>query len=224
MAQVEKKTVKVVVIGGNGTIGKHIAKALKEIKDLNIELVIAARKKGDDVQVAVDISDTKSVADFFKNVKKIDHLIVTCGDAPFGPIAKLTKEDFTKGFASKALGQIDIVLQAAKVDSINDGGSITLTTGILDIAGMPMVSGLSATNGCINSFVKAAATEMPRGIRVNVVSPGLLVETAKMFGTVMRGMRPVEGSDVANGYIRSAFGGITGKVLQVFGPIPPVET
>jgi len=225
MAQSTTKALKIVVIGGNGTIGKHVIKALKEIKDLNIEIVIGGRdnnQKGG--VVAVDIKDTKSVANFFKNVKKIDHLVVVCGDAPFGPISKLTKEDFAQGFQSKAFGQIDVVLQAAKGDSMNDGGSITLTTGILDITAMPLTSGLAAANGCVTGFVRSAATEMPRGIRVNVVSPGLLVDSVSSYGSVLRGIRPVEGSDVANGYIRSMFGGITGKVLECFGPIPPVET
>ena len=59
----------------------------------------------------------------------------------------------------------------------NPGGSITLTTGIL--AEEPIRTGVQAStfNAAIDAFVRAAALEMPRGIRINAVSPGVLVES-----------------------------------------------
>jgi len=219
MAQESTKTLKVVVIGGNGTVGKYIVKALKEAhnpKEGRLEIIIGGRQKTSNVEI--DISDTKSVANLFKTVKKIDHLIVSCGDAVFGPLSKITKEDYAKGLNSKLLGQIDIVLQAVKCDSINENGSITLTSGLADKVPFPMGHGLAAVNGALNSFVKAAATEMPRGIRVNVVSMGVVSDSMAIYGPVTKGLKPVEGADVALAYIRSIYGGISGKVLEVYSP------
>ncbi|ETO23632.1 short chain dehydrogenase, partial [Reticulomyxa filosa] len=212
---------KIVVIGGHGTIGKYIVKALKE-NDKTAEIWIGGRpkkdKKSEERYVDVDISDTKSVESFFSHVKEIDHLIISAGyDGPFGPVSKLTKEDIAKGFNSKAFGQIDVVLQAAKNSSINEKGTITLTTGMLDQLVVPLAAGLSAVNGAVNSFVRAVATEMPRGIRVNAVSPGLLVETVPHFGSVTRGFKPVEGPDVALAYIRSIYSGLSGRIFEVLG-------
>jgi len=218
MAQSTSKSTKIVVIGGNGTIGKYIVKALKEghnSKESTLEIVIGGR--GKDANIDVDISDTKSVSNFFSRVKKIDHLIVCCGTSVFGPLKTITKEDYTKGFGNKVFGQIDIVLQGIKGDSINDHGSITLTTGMVDLVPFPMCHGLGASSGCINAFVKSAATEMPRSIRLNVVSPGLLRDSVPMFGAVMKGVKPVEGPDVALAYVRSIYGGLNGKIFDIGG-------
>jgi len=219
MAQAITKTLKIVVIGGNGTIGKYVVKSLKEghkTTDVRLEILIGGRqKKGNDIEV--DISDTKSVAHFFEHNKKIDHLILCCGDGIFGPLSKMTKEQYTTGFQSKGFGQIDVVLQAVKNDSINDNGSITLTSGFLDRFPAPLVHGLSAINGCLHGFVRSAATEMPRGIRLNIVSPGLLTDSVPMFGPVLRGLKPVDGPDVALGYVRSVYGGLNGKIFEVTG-------
>jgi len=144
-------------------------------------------------------------------------LIVSCGSSVFGPLKTISKEDYAKGFNNKVFGQIDIVLQAAKSDSINDGGSITLTTGMADVVAFPMCHGLGASSGAIHGFVRSAAIEMPRGIRLNVVSPGLLRDSVPVYGGVMRGVKPVEGSDVALVYVRSIYGGLTGKIFEISG-------
>ena len=65
------------------------------------------------------------------------------------------------------------------------------------------------------SFVRAAAVELPRGLRINAVSPGVLLESMADLGPFFRGFQPVPGARVALGYARSVEGGETGKVYAV---------
>jgi NAD(P)-dependent dehydrogenase (short-subunit alcohol dehydrogenase family) len=70
---------------------------------------------------------------------------------------------------------------------LNDGGSITLTSGI--VAEQPIRFGAAAsmTNAAVEGFVRGAAIELQRGVRINVVSPTVLEESLKRmarFSTV----------------------------------------
>lgn len=76
-------------------------------------------------------------------------------------------------------------------------------------------AGASLANGGIEGFVRAAAVELPRGLRINAVSPGVLLESMDNLGPFFRGFQPVPGARVALGYARSVEGGETGKVYAV---------
>ena len=64
---------------------------------------------------------------------------------------------------------------------INDGGSITLTSGVLSREPMRGSVVVSMVNGALESFVKAAALEVD-AFRINVVSPIFVKETMAMMG------------------------------------------
>ena len=61
-------------------------------------------------------------------------------------------------------------------------------------------------NGAIDSFVRAAAIELPRGLRINAISPGVLVESLPSYGPYFRGHEAVPGKRVANAYVKSVEG------------------
>mgnify|MGYP000383270697 CR=1 FL=1 len=113
---------KILLIGGNGTIGKKVAAHLNE----KHEVVIAGRKNAD---VQVDIKDKDSILRMFEQVPLIDAVVCTAGEAKWDNFNDLTEEDFYIGIRSKLMGQINLV-RIGK-DFINSGGSFTLTTGIL---------------------------------------------------------------------------------------------
>jgi hypothetical protein len=81
----------------------------------------------------------------------------------------------------------------------------------------PIRYGASASlvNGAIESFVKAAAIELERGVRINVVSAGVLVESLPVYGEYFRGHEAVPGSRVGNAYVKSVEGRLTGQVFHV---------
>jgi len=212
--QKQKKGLRILVIGGNGVIGKGVVNELKKFAndDRPIEIVIAGRNSG---TIKVDITDSKSIDDMFTNNAKFDHVINTCGDGLFGPVSTYTKQSITNGFLGKAISQMDLVLHAFK--HLKDGGSITLTSGFLDTYFTYGASGAATINCAVNTFARAAALECPRGIRLNAVSPGLLTESIKTYGPYLPGYHAVDSKDCAYAYVRCVFGGINGKAIEIIG-------
>lgn len=150
----------------------------------------------------------------FKEVGKIDALISTTGKAHYTSLETLTPELNRVATESKLLGQINLVLIG--LPYIKDNGSITLTTGIL--MDDPIVTGASAAmaNGGIQAFVKAAALDMPRGIRINTVSPNILEESIGKFGSLFERFEPVPVKRVALAYRNSVFGTQNGETIKVY--------
>ena len=150
---------KIVVIGGNGTIGKHVVNALKD----QHEVVVAGRKSGD---IQVDMANEDSLKQLFKTTGKVDAVVCTAGEAKWERFEQMTEDDFYVGINSKLMGQVNVV-RIAK-DYLNPGGSITLSTGILADDPVYMTTSAAMVNGAIHSFVKAVVLELDM-VRVNVV-------------------------------------------------------
>jgi NAD(P)-dependent dehydrogenase (short-subunit alcohol dehydrogenase family) len=111
------------------------------------------------------------------------------------------------------MGQVNLVMLGLK--HIRDGGSFTLTSGLVNDD--PIREGVSAAmvNGGIEGFVHGAAIGLPRGVRINVVSPTLVEESVPAYGPYFRGTKPVPASDVALGYAKSVEGAQTGRVYRI---------
>jgi len=118
------------------------------------------------------------------------------------------------GIRSKMMGQVNLVRTGQH--HINDNGSITLTTGILADDPVLHTSGAALVNGAIHGFVKAASQELQRGIRLNVVVPGLVADSASSIGYLLPGHNPVPMDKVVNAYVKSIEGGLTGQIYRVF--------
>lgn len=198
---------KILLIGASGTIGKRIVEALSKKHEL-----IKASRKGEDI--AVDITSASSIEEMYKAVENIDAVICAAGPAKFAPLAEMTEEDIYVGIRGKMMGQVNLVRLGQKY--INDNGSFTLTTGIL--ADDPIVgsAAVSLVNGGVNSFVLAAAQELPRGIRINVVCPTLVEDSAEAYGDWFAGFDPASMSRVVNGYVRSVEGKINGRIIKIY--------
>jgi NAD(P)-dependent dehydrogenase (short-subunit alcohol dehydrogenase family) len=111
------------------------------------------------------------------------------------------------------MGQVNLLLIGREF--ANDGASFTFTTGVL--AHDPIRTGTSASlvNGAIDAFVRAAAIELPRGLRVNSISPTVLVEAMDSYAPYFRGFKPVAGAEVALAYAKSVEGLQTGQTYRV---------
>jgi NAD(P)-dependent dehydrogenase (short-subunit alcohol dehydrogenase family) len=103
-------------------------------------------------------------------------------------------------------------LALAAQHHLNAGGSITLTSGI--VSAQPIRDGANATavNHALEGFVRAAALELPRGIRVNVVSPPWVSETLEKMGQSPSGGVPAV--VVARAYVEAVEGTRNGQVLD----------
>lgn len=197
---------RVVIFGAGGTIGRAVVEELAP----RHEVITAGRSSG---EYHADLTDLASVRGLLEQVGKVDALVSTAGKVHFGPLAAMTPELLGVGLKDKLLGQVNLVL--AGQDALNDGGSITLTSGILSTDPIRLGSSASMVNGALESFVKAAAIELPRGLRVNIVSPTVVEESMGVFAPFFRGFEPVPARRVALAYSRSVEGAQTGQVYRV---------
>ncbi|MEX5213445.1 MAG: short chain dehydrogenase [Nitrospiraceae bacterium] len=194
---------RIVVIGATGTIGRAVCRALEPRHD-----VITVGNKSGDVQV--DLANSESIRTLYRAIGSVDAVVSTAGRAVFGDLAKLTDEDFAFSLSHKLMGQVNLVRIGASL--LSDRGSFTLTSGVLSQEPMKGSAAISLVNGGLDGFVRAAALELPRGLRINVVSPTWVTETLKARGMDLAGGMPAD--EVALAYVESVEGTKTGQVLN----------
>ena len=197
---------KIILIGGAGTLGSAVDKALKG----RHEIVRVGRKSGD---FQVDITDPASIEQLFSKVDDFDAVVSTTGDVHFGPLAEFTPDKFQIGLRSKLMGQVNLVAFGLK--HIRDGGSFTLTTGQINEDPISVGASGAMVNGGLEAFARSAAIELPRGLRINIVSPTVTEESWPAFGPFFPGQKPVPASEAARGYVKSVEGMQTGKVYRI---------
>jgi NAD(P)-dependent dehydrogenase (short-subunit alcohol dehydrogenase family) len=197
---------KILLIGANGTIGSAIDRELSP----RHEIIRIGRKSGD---FHVDISDSASIRSLFEQTGKFDALICAAGNVNFVPLADMTEKDFALGLQDKLMGQVNLLLIGREF--ANNGASFTFTTGILSHDPIRTGSSAALVNGALDSFVRAAAIELPHGLRVNSVSPNVLVEAMDSYAPYFRGFKPVPGAEVALAYAKSVEGLQTGQTFHV---------
>ncbi|SDK87347.1 NAD(P)-dependent dehydrogenase, short-chain alcohol dehydrogenase family [Pseudomonas delhiensis] len=198
---------KIILVGASGTLGQAVASELGQ----RHEIVRVGRSSGD---LRVDITDSASIRALFEQVGPFDALVSAAGKVHFGPLAEMGEAEYAVGLRDKLMGQVNLVLIGSHY--ANDGASFTLTTGILSEE--PIRQGSSATmvNAAVEGFVRSAAIELPRGQRINAVSPNVLVESMEGYGPFFRGFKPVPAADAALGFARSVEGAETGRVYKVW--------
>lgn len=197
---------RVLVVGASGTLGRPIVQALSLFDD-----VVAASRKG---AHTVDIDDPQSIKALYAGLGTVDAVVCAAGSGALGPLAELTDADFERSLHSKLMGQVDLVRYG--FDNVRDQGSFTLTSGILARFPSPGSAAISLVNSALEGFVRAAALEAPRGIRVNVVSPPWATESLQA-----QGLDPSPGlpaADIAALYVQSVAGNLTGAVIEAPRP------
>lgn len=198
---------KILIVGAGGTLGQAVAAELGQ----RHEIIRAGRTSGD---IAVDLRDPASVAAMYQKVGSLDAVVCTAGKVPFAPLGELTEAKYLEGLNDKLLGQVRLV--QAGMATLQDRGSFTLITGIL--TEQPILAGACASmvNGAVEGYVRAAAIELPRGLRINAVSPTVLVESMEGYGPFFRGFEPVTAARAALAFSRSVEGLQTGQVYKVW--------
>jgi NAD(P)-dependent dehydrogenase (short-subunit alcohol dehydrogenase family) len=197
---------KILLIGASGTVGSAVKAELSQ----RHEVISIGRKSGD---FQVDISDSASIRKLFEQTGTFDALICAAGSVNFVPLGDMGATDFDLGLQDKLMGQVNLLLIGREF--ANDGASFTFTSGILNRD--PIRTGASAAlvNGALDAFVKAAAIELPRGLRINSVSPTVLLEAMGSYAPYFRGYKPAPGADVALAYAKSVEGLQTGQTFIV---------
>jgi len=198
---------RILLVGADGAIGSAVEAELGK----KHEIIRAGRSRGD---VRIDISSEASISRVFKETLRLDAVVATAGELHFGPLMDMTSAQLALSINSKLLGQVNLARFATKY--LADGGSVTLVSGI--IGEQPVVGGATAAlvNAAIEGFVLGASVNMPRGIRINAVSPGIVTETKDKYAPLFDGFEPVPARRVAVAYRRSVEGAQTGQVYRVF--------
>ena len=195
---------KVIIIGANGVVGSTAVQALEGKHEII--------KAGRNTEPSVDLTDPASIEALFKEIGEVDAIVSAAGHVPFKPVGELTREDYIDGFNGKTLSQLDLVRIGTPF--VRDGGSITLTTGVTARAPIAAGSAAAMASGALESFVMAAAREMPRGIRLNAVSPTVL-QSAPAFFDFFPGFPPASDEAVGNLFRRSVDGIETGVTFEL---------
>ena len=194
---------RVVVVGASGTIGSAVVAALSARHDV----VAVGNKQG---AIRVDLASADSIQQMFQAVGTFDALVSTAGRAAFAGLDDLKDADFQLGLSNKLMGQVNLVRIGRQF--ANDRASFTLTSGVLSREPMKGSASISMVNAGLEGFARAAALELPRGMRINVVSPPWVTETL-----IARKMDPSIGlpaATVAKAYLASIEGTATGQTLD----------
>ncbi len=203
---IEEIHMKVVIVGSSGIIGREVVAALSE----RHSIVRVGAHSGD---IRCDYTDAESVKDMFGALGSFDALICCVGrDSTFKHFDALGPNDYRHGFERKFLGQVGLL--TAGTASIADGGSFTFTSGFLSHYPNPASIATGPLNAAIDTFVMNAAPLLPRGIRLNVVSPAPVVDP----GEEKRGV--VTAAETARLYVAAIEGDFSGKVLRAWGGLP----
>lgn len=200
---VEHATMRILIVGAKGTIGSEVVKALSA----NHEIIEASRSH---TAVKVDIRDAASIRAMYKTVGKVDAVVSAAGSGAWKPLAQLTDDDFQTSLGYKLMGQVNLIRYG--FEHVSDGGSITVTSGVLSRDPMQGSAAISLVNAGLEGFVRAAALEAPRRIRVNVVSPPWVNETLRAMK--MEGVPGLPAAVVARAYAFAVNGAQTGQVIE----------
>jgi NADP-dependent 3-hydroxy acid dehydrogenase YdfG len=197
---------RILLVGATVVVGRAIARVLKA----RHEVVEASRTRASH---RVDIADDAGVEALLDAIGPLDAIVSAAGEAHFGVVATTDAAAFEAGVRRKLSGQVRLVL--AGQSRVRDGGSFTLTSGVIGRVLVAGASNAATVNAGLEAFVRAASAELPRGLRLNAVSPSVLTESWQAYGRHFPGLRPVDGERVADAYRRSVEGDETGQVYAV---------
>jgi NAD(P)-dependent dehydrogenase (short-subunit alcohol dehydrogenase family) len=197
---------RVLIIGATGTIGEAVVGELGPRHDI----LTAGRNSGD---LRVDITSLDSIKALFEHAGRVDAVVSATGKVKFAPLEAMTAADYEIGLKDKLMGQVNLVLVGRAF--VSEGGSFTLTSGVLDQDPIRQGSSASMVNGAVNAFVMAAAIELGRGQRINAVSPTVIEEAMEGYAAFFRGFQPVPAARAALAYAKSVEGAQTGQVYRV---------
>lgn len=190
----------VAVIGAGGTIGRAVAAALAER-----HAVFAASRGG---AWKVDLGEPASIDALFDSLPALDAVVCCAASVPLAALDAVSDEAFAQSLRAKLFGQVALARRAAA--RLRDGGAIALTGGRFD-GPLPGGTAGALANAGLEAFVAQAAAEMPRGLRINAVSPGWVQETLDRLGR--HAERGIPARALAQVYVSAVEGTMSGKTL-----------
>lgn len=194
---------KILAIGANGVIGKAVVSLLQQ----EHTVIAVGHSQGN---YTVDIENKQSIKALYESVGNVDAIISMAGNGEMGSLEDMPDSGYQTVLNNKVMGQVNLV--RIGLEYLNDGGSITLTSGQASIRPLPGTAAIAMGVAAIDAFVSAAALELKHGKRINAVSPSMVKETMEQWG--IDSATGIPASDVATYYQTSIYSQINGKVLN----------
>ena len=194
---------RILLVGATGTIGRAIAEAL----DSPHEVIRVGCNTGD---LRVNLTSKNSIKKLFQSVGPCDAVICAASAGKIGRSTGGMEATLKPGLDTKLLGQVNLVRIAQAY--LTDNGCVTLTSGSVANLPIPGAATMAAVNWAVESFVRSAASELPRGIRINAVSPVPVTETVQAMGIKFDDSIPA--AQTALAYKESLEGQQTGEILD----------
>ena len=172
-----------VITGGNSGIGRAVAESFAAqgakvaIFGRNQETLNETAAALGDGHLAVqgDVTDLSDLDRLYTEVKqtfgRVDVLVANAGVAPAAPLEQVDEAFFDKVYNINVKGLFFTVQKALPLFS--EGASVVLVGSVVSDKGMPGLSVYASTKGAVRTLAKGLSAELvPRGVRVNVLSPG----------------------------------------------------
>ncbi|MCW8329231.1 short chain dehydrogenase [Photobacterium sp. SDRW27] len=194
---------KILAIGANGVIGKAVVSRLRQ----DHSVIAVGHSQGD---YTVDIESKESIQALYEKVGKVDAIVSMAGNGEMGSLEDMPESGYQTVLNNKVMGQVNLV--RIGLDYLNEGGSITLTSGQASNHPMPGTAAIAMGVAAVNAFVVTAALELKDGKRINAVSPSMVKETMEQWG--IDSSSGIPASDVATYYQASIDGLQNGEVFN----------
>lgn len=211
------------VTGGSSGIGLATAKLFvergatvyitgrrqKELDQAVAEIGESATGIQGDVSRLADIENVYRIIGEQKG--KLDILFANAGLGEFAPLGQISEEHYDKQFDVNVKGTLFTVQGALSL--MSSGGAIVLNASLVSLKGNPAFSVYSATKAALRSFARNWAVDLKgKGIRINVVSPGVVPTPGYQTGLGMS-------EEQVQGYVQSVLPAIplgrTGTVDEI---------
>tara|TARA_B100001758_G_scaffold116813_1_gene100182 strand:- start:385 stop:1125 length:741 start_codon:yes stop_codon:yes gene_type:complete len=240
MSNVDSKVVW--IIGGSGGIGSNLARRMSDngwkviISARNIEnLNLVSDGKYID-SLIVDATNADDVQEKAKQINEtygsLDAVVNSVGSIFLRPLHATSSEQFMETINQNLVTSFNVIRATAKIMMRGNGGRIVLFSSAAASLGMPNHAAISAAKAGVEGLARAAASDYAkRGIRVNVISPGLVdtplsshLLASEQSRKISEDMHPVgkigepdDIASVAEWLITSAPEWMTGDIIPVDG-------
>ena len=230
------------IIGGSGGIGSNLARRMSDngwkviISARNIENLNLVSDGRSIDSLIVDATNADDVQEKAKQINEtygsLDAVVNSVGSIFLRPLHATSSEQFMETINQNLVTSFNVIRATAKIMMRGNGGRIVLFSSAAASLGMPNHAAISAAKAGVEGLARAAASDYAkRGIRVNVISPGLVdtplsshLLASEQSRKISEDMHPVgkigepdDIASVAEWLITSAPDWMTGDIIPVDG-------